>query len=192
MNSEKKSRLSKIGTLNTDRVVSISAILVSLGTLFMIFYQTNLVRKEQKASVMPSLQIGYSVNGTVERINLINQGLGPAFIQKVSIIEKDTTYNLDPYSYLNQLDIYDKKETTFYNRIYKGTIISANHRTKIFEKRTDSTSKLILNNLFRFPYTIDGAQNIGLNKAVIEIVYENIYGDEWKIQSNKAIPKKLD
>lgn len=182
----------KISTLNTDRVVSVSAIVVSLGTLFMIFYQTNLVRKEQKASVMPSLQIGYSINGTLERINVTNQGLGPAFIQEVRIIEKDTTYNLDPYSYINQLDDYDKKETTYYNRIYKGTIVSANHRTKIFEKRTGSTSKLILNNLFKFPYTIDTDQNKIVDKAVIEIVYENVYGDEWKIQSNKAIPEKLD
>jgi len=49
---------------NADRVVSISAIIVSMATLIIILYQTSLMRQEQRASVMPSLthynKISYS------------------------------------------------------------------------------------------------------------------------------------
>ncbi|WP_203293999.1 hypothetical protein [Luteirhabdus pelagi] len=193
---EKKKYFASISKWNADRVVSISAIIVSLGTLFMIFYQTNLIRKEQKASVMPSLRIGYSISqdsiGVKENLFVINQGLGPAFIDEVRIVENGNSYDLDPYSYISRVPGYQKEETTYFNRLYTGSIISQNDRVKIFEKITDTTSRVALSRLFKFPYEVGSREVSERATSVIEIVYKNIYDDKWLIRSNEAVPQIVD
>ena len=39
---------------NTDRVVSLSAMAVGIGSLFIILYQTQLMRQAQHASALPT------------------------------------------------------------------------------------------------------------------------------------------
>ena len=180
--------------INTDRVVSVSAFIVSIATLFLIFYQTNLIRKEQKASVLPSLTIGYSVDRNNQKIKegiwVSNQGLGPAFIEQVAIIEKGKLQTIDPFGFLKSN--YDAKEISFVNRIFPGRIIPANDGFTIIEKNTDSSSKIILSNVFEYPYEINQMPSDKEEKAIIQIVYKSIYGDKWKISSDKTTPIKID
>ena len=175
---------------NTDRVMSISAIIVSIGTLLMIFYQTSLTRKEQKASVLPSLFIGYSFNesdsAVKETIWLTNQGLGPAFIEQVSVLAQGNVYDTDPFGYISETQA--KHETTFINRLSPGRIIPANEGMTIYEKNTDSNSTIVLSNIFEFSYEISQMPTDQADKAVIEIIYKNVYGDRWKIKSNQTTP----
>ena len=179
---------------NTDRIVSVSAILISLATLFLIFYQTNLIRKEQKASVMPSLTIGYSVDGKngkiMESVWITNQGLGPAFIDHVQILEGESVYDTDPYGYLSKMNA--KNEISFINRIVPGRIIPVNTRVTALEKKTDSASAIILSNLFEYSYDIPQMPTDQMQKAVIEIQYRNVYGDRWSIRSDQTSPVALN
>jgi hypothetical protein len=48
--------------LNTDRVVSLTAMAVGLGSLFIIVYQTALLREQQTASVLPYSMLGMQAN----------------------------------------------------------------------------------------------------------------------------------
>ena len=48
--------------INTDRVVSLSAMLIGLGSLFIIVYQTALLREQQAASALPYLMVGIQAN----------------------------------------------------------------------------------------------------------------------------------
>ncbi|MDZ7897109.1 MAG: hypothetical protein U5N85_03645 [Arcicella sp.] len=43
---------------NADKIVSLSAILISLATMTIYLYQTHLIGKQQNASVMPYLRMG--------------------------------------------------------------------------------------------------------------------------------------
>ena len=180
--------------LKDERILSVSAIIISLATLFLIFYQTNLIRKEQKASVLPSLIIGYSFEGGGDRIDesiwVTNQGLGPAFIDEIRILQNDKEYNTDPYGYL--VSNYDREEISFINRIVPGRIIPANEGITLVKKVTDSTSQIVLSNTFEFPYEISQMPADNPNKAVIEIIYKNVYGDRWKISSDKSTPTEID
>ena len=185
--------LYELKKINPDRIVSISAIIVSVGTLLLILYQTNLIQKHQKASVMPSLFIGYGVSGEddiKETIWVSNQGLGPAFIENVNIIHEGEIYNTDPYGYISTIESNDK--STYINRLNSGRIIPANEGITIYEKITDSTSKIVISNFFAFSYEIDRMPTHNINKAVIEIVYKNVYGDKWKIRSNQTTPTEID
>ncbi|QCK15616.1 hypothetical protein [Mangrovivirga cuniculi] len=179
---------------NPDRLVSVTAIIVSVGTLFMILYQTNLMRKEQKASVMPSLMIGYSVNQNddelTEKIWLANRGLGPAFIEKVAVIDEDKVYETDPYGYLYETNA--NENTVTINRLYPGRIIPANDGIELYVKGTNANSKIVLSDLFEFPYDIENMPSDNDNKVVVEITYKNIYDDKWTIRSDMTSPLVMD
>lgn len=89
---------------NADKIVSISAMVISLGTLVVISYQTALInnqtemlRKEQRIAVMPYL--GFAISQPSENrveLRISNSGLGPAFIKeaKVEYQEKEYVDNL--------------------------------------------------------------------------------------------------
>ena len=132
--------------LNADRIVSISAIVVSLGTLFMIMYQTNLIRKEQKASVMPNLSIGYGIhiedNEVEESIRLSNRGVGPAFVREIRVIEGGKVFETDPLGYLLAQDIYNRRKSTTVNRLLPGAVIPADERYEVYGKKLDSASDI--------------------------------------------------
>lgn len=68
---------------NADKIISLTAMLVGVGSLFVIIYQTNLIRTQQYASVMPYLSMGSAYNYGQIEIQITNNGLGPAFIKDV-------------------------------------------------------------------------------------------------------------
>lgn len=187
--------LKKWSNINSDKVLSISAMVISLATLILIFYQTDLIRQEQKASVFPSLTFGYNKNTTQgmtgESIFVINQGLGPAFIQEIYIEKDKEVYNLDPHEYLLNLNEYNADETLYIDKIFKGRIIPSDEKIVLIAKKNDSLS-LKLANTFKFHFNSNGQDSTRKSQAIINITYENVYGDKWKIRSDQSIAVEID
>ena len=179
--------------LNADRIVSISAIIVSLATVFLILYQTKLMRQEQKSSVMPSLMIGYGLNDSLnilnERIWLENRGLGPAFIKKILIKDSLGKHEVDLHKYFEEIN--SNKNAVGVRRFFPGLIIPKNEGMTLYQKYSDSTSRVVLGNYFKYPYKPSTAKNEN-NLAEIIIYYTNVYGDEWKIESHSSVPTKVN
>jgi hypothetical protein len=179
---------------NADRIVSISAIIVSVATLLMILYQTELMREEQRASVLPSLMIGYGVNVKDqvmnERVWIENRGLGPAFIEKFTIIKEGNVFQGDLFSYFEKIN--QNKGAVGIKRFYSNFILPANEGRTLYEKNSDSTSKIFLSNYFKYPLEMQGVPVEKSDKAIIEIYYKNVYGDRWKISSDQSVPEALD
>ena len=189
--------------MNADRIVSISAIIVSLGTLFMIMYQTNLIREEQKASVMPSLFIGYGIqienNEYEELIRVSNRGMGPAFLREVRIIDGEDVFETDPVGYLIEKGLHNRRMATSINRLLPGAVIPANQQLEVYGKKLDSASTVTLRGKFSFPVILKDLFNMpdhqmdqSIDKVIIEIEYESIYGDRWVARSNRYAPEALD
>ena len=181
--------------INADKVLSISAIIISVATLLLIFYQTDLIRKQQKASVFPSLSFGYNKNTakgiTAESIFIMNQGLGPAFIRNISIEKDKKNYDLGPYEFLSQEKSFNREHTLYIDKLFAGRIIPADEKIVLVARKTDSLSPN-LSNIFDFHFNMadkSSAENTG---AIIKITYENVYGDEWTIRSNKATTVELE
>ena len=77
---------------NADRIIGLSAMLISLMTLIIFLYQTNLIKKQSVLSVRPRLTFSKNIDKTVTvkdstnsttisiRLTLRNNGLGPAII----------------------------------------------------------------------------------------------------------------
>ena len=70
---------------HTDRIVSLSAMAVGISSLFIIIYQTNLMRKAQSASALPYLMIAINSNQNGTHVTLSNAGVGPALIEDVRV-----------------------------------------------------------------------------------------------------------
>ncbi len=85
--------------LNTDRILSICAILIGVMTLIVYYVQTRLLMEQQHANVWPCIELSGTNFGDGSgikedfKINVINKGIGPALIKKVEIKYKGKTYN---------------------------------------------------------------------------------------------------
>lgn len=127
LNPKKKKKL-----LETNRILSLTALFVSVCTLFILLYQTHLSNKmyyleerAQKMSVFPYLELGPSISAQQHfKLLLLNSGIGPALIKNVNILYKDSTYQLDPSKFLD--NVIQDIEYGRYASIYEGRLISAN------------------------------------------------------------------
>jgi len=170
--------------ISADRIVSISAIVVSLGTLFIILYQTNLTRQEQKASVMPYLQFAPNSNNGMSKIYLDNKGLGPALITSYRIFNQEKEY----HSLLEISQDYSLKSIPELTKdiIYPGRLLSPEDYIKHISHQNNDNTNFIFET-FQFFYGSKDEQ-----KLIIEIVYQSVYKDHWMIRSDWQHPRTVD
>lgn len=157
---------------HTDRLMAYTAFLISIGTFFTFTYQTYLIQKQQLRSVLPYLQLSNSLenNSQGERtVNLLlmNNGVGPAIIEDVTI-----TYQGTQYKTVN--DFFGKaiysahKISTHRNDIRGGFVMPAGQAQALLGSN-DTQASLVLEKIF---YS---------NDFNIEIVYTSLYEETWKI-----------
>lgn len=170
---------------SSDRWLSIVAIIASLGTLFTIVYQTNLIRQQQYASVLPYLEMWNSQPGQQGESYiylLMNNGIGPAFIKEVKIHYKDSVYFHDPASFtFNVIKPKDSITNVSYSNIKKGRLIPAGEQMELVSVSKDSINAPILKKWF--------AQTDSLE---VEIIYESVYGERWSARGIAREPVKLN
>lgn len=170
---------------SSDRWLSLVAIVASLGTLFTIVYQTNLIRKQQYASVLPYLEMWNSNpgrEGESYMYVLLNNGIGPAFIKEVIIHYRDSAFTHDPASFAFEV-IKPKDSITnfFYTNIKKGRLIPAGERMELIGVKNDSVNAKILRNWMGYTDSVQ-----------VEIIYESVYGERWSAKGIANEPTKLD
>lgn len=144
--------------------------------------------------MMPYLKIGWSVGATNGRqhqtLHLTNDGLGPAKIERVSIIREDKAIDTDPYKYLT-IHYDSLPDVLKMNLVLPGRLIPSNERIIMLRVRNDQQQHVIIRN-FKFPKSmmslLDGTIKAD---AVIEIEYSSVYGDKWVIRSNEEVPQEI-
>lgn len=179
--------------VSADRVVSLSAIFVSLGTLFVILYQTSLMREAQKASVMPYLKMGYTFNTEHQSLVLSNNGLGPAKIEALRIVEGDNKSELDPIQYVRKKFNDQDIGLSNIDLASPGRLIAADERLVMMRVDNSSDQNYVVKS-FQFPkdmitFVVDTTDFEA--DAYIEIEYSSVYGDRWVIKSNEEVPQEL-
>jgi hypothetical protein len=89
--------------INSELTVALSAIFVSIVTLFVYIYQANIMRKQQYASVWPHVIWDMTISSEEGfYISIYNKGVGPAFIRSTSLTYKGETMS-DPLMYLTKI-----------------------------------------------------------------------------------------
>lgn len=181
--SKKKTKLQKVKkkiTWTTDKIMSTSALFISVLSLVGLMYQSYLAREENKliqmqqsASVLPYLHQWYSEYQDTYRLIVGNKGVGPAFIKHVEIT-LDSTKKFD-----NTNDLFSEIFRT----------------TEGFDTIPHNMSNLVTG--FVLPanqdislIVIENKQNINVVKSVLnqrqidfKIVYEDVYGTQWQLSN---------
>ena len=173
--------MSKKGFWNAEKIVSGAAILISLLTLVVFIYQTNLMRKQQYLSVMPYLSVGNYHMGLADyAILLENDGIGPAFIESTKITYNGKTYETDFPSFLSQMiPAFDSIPNILYSNIRPGRMIPPGEEIKVLEVGNSQESALQLLML------------LDTLEYDFELVYSSIYKERWKLTNEQTQPVKL-
>ena len=173
---------------SSDRWLSLLAIIASLGTLFTVVYQTDLIRKQQYASVLPYLELWNSSQSDSYRLILVNNGIGPAFLEDVSIVYRDSVYRMDPANFLySEILKTDTIRNVTYSNIQKGRLIPPGTRIELLSVvgHTENSDRLWS--------WFSGDDPDRKELPEIEITYSSVYGERWKVAKyGTDQPEKLN
>jgi hypothetical protein len=188
--------------IDTDRILSLTAMVIGVGSLCVILYQTHLMRQSQHASVMPYLMIGFTSNSGGVHINLRNAGIGPALIDDVRIRDATGERATDPYTFFLEADPIRRKLPLTVDSAVPGRLIPAGEGLQMVgvdgRFLTDDTRAVMFKDLLQTFDLTEVPRNwyegVGLpaadpRRSVIEVVYSSIYGDRWRIRSNSFAPE---
>jgi len=168
----------------SDKLLSLFAFLISVGTFVTFAYQTYLIRKQQYASVMPYLMINYSTDNSKKfiSVNVTNNGIGPAFIKDIKVHYNDTIIDGDPFLFA----IHTLRPDTMSNfsvsstNIYKGYVIPAGEILATVSSHNAATGEILMETF------------VEKNNAIVEITYSSVYDETWVIKGTGSIPEKLE
>ena len=181
---KKKKVKSKKWKINwtTDKIMSTSALFISVISLIALLYQSylareenRLIQKQQSASVLPYLNQWQSNYDDEYKLIIGNKGVGPAFIKKVEIL-LDSTKVFD-----NTEDLFDEifKTAEGFDTIphTKSTLISgfvlpANDDIKIIELKGHE-------NIVKFQ------KELNKRNILFKITYADVYGTQWLLSNSE-------
>lgn len=176
---------------NSEKLIGLSALFVSLLTLAVFAYQTTLIRKQQYMSVYPHLNLtNYNSWSLNYKYVLKNEGVGPAFIKAIRITESDGTAYDELLDYVEAKIVEQDSIWFHYSDIYEGKLVSADEEIILFglsDLNYTNAQGLSAN-------TIDGANKLrtvlNTDSVKIEVEYESIYGERWSVFNHTLSPVK--
>lgn len=165
----------------TDKIMSTSALFISVISLIALLYQSYLAREENKliqmqqsASVLPHLNQWYSNYNNTFKFVVGNKGVGPAFIDEVEIAldsehKFNNTKDLFDYIFKNN-KVLDTIPYT-YSTLVKGFVLPANEQIDILE----------IKNAKHIQPIKDALNN---ENIIYKIVYKDVYGSKWVLTND--------
>jgi hypothetical protein len=165
-----------------DIIISVCAMLVSMGTFATFLYQTKIIQEDSKASVYPHLEIVRKYNNEKDPfiIYVRNVGIGPAFLKKMEINYKGKTYSSDdinlsgsclPFSFLRQILPINK--IPYVGNGPNLPIVIPAGESEMFIRLNDKDEKSIAMMVEIF------------DNAKIKVCYSSVYKDYWTVEKWK-------
>jgi hypothetical protein len=172
---------------NTQKLMSLSAILISMGTFITFAYQTHLIQKQQFRSVLPYLIINqhsaYNEQGQkMISLQLFNNGVGPAIIEDLTISYRDKEYKTMYEFFLNGVYADNQINASRYD-IQAGFAIPAGQLLTILSSNDHQAASVLEKVLVS-------------NDFILEIIYSSLYEEKWKLTYKHGAynlkPEKID
>lgn len=181
---------------NSDKIVSISALIISLSTLIVFMFQTNLIRKQQYMSVYPHLEFGNFASGSLKyKFQLSNVGIGPAFIQKVEVKNGESEVFEDVIDYVNDA-LYESDSIIYVHAsLYQGRVIKQDEDIPLIQLLDQGLLTELGYGAVEIPTnTVAGSNKLHdiLNHDSLEIkvTYASVYGETWTVSNQTLSPEK--
>ncbi len=182
-------------TWDSNKIMGVAAIFISILSMFAVIYQSYLAREDndltriqQSASVLPYLTYWYSnVEGEFKFV-LANKGVGPAFVKEVHFFGNDEECQ-DSVAFSESDDL-------FAFMSLKSGLIDSTNRVKSSFGPNDLLSPSEVKELIAYKYRDKQhaarlAEKFHALLLRFQIVYEDVYGSAWKLDSERGYPEKL-
>jgi len=150
--------------IKPEMLIAAFAILISMSTLFVYIYQSNLMKQQQKMSVWPYLNYGPSWGQDYFTVNLINKGIGPAIIENVTITFDGK--EIDTIEGIMKLVPDSIRGSYSFSSIPPGLVVMAGETLTLLDTREEKTVTYIMENILN-------------EKLYMTICYSSVYGDSW-------------
>ncbi|MET1258283.1 hypothetical protein ABV409_03035 [Flagellimonas sp. DF-77] len=178
--------------INTDRLLGISAMVISILTLVIFIYQTNIMRVQSKLSVKPRLDFTTNQGGNDSIITfqqvVENKGLGPAIIDSISFLYNGKAYPIE----IEKLLEVEAPKLLEYGYLPQHATLGRGSTLSPGEEKLIFTYQLPARNLDSVLQYLDVTLE-GDSPFPIEVIYTSIYEDErWQLSSNASDPIKVD
>lgn len=165
----------------SDKLISLIALLISLGTFITFSYQNYLIQKQQYRSVMPYLMInkftGYDENQqALTRIDIFNNGVGPAFIEEIEIKYEGKVYSSVREFLLKGIYVTTPIKTGM-TELTSGYAIPSIEGITVLESN-DSTAAKVLDEVYQ--------------KMEMKVIYSSLYDEKWTKSTKQNRPVKVD
>lgn len=149
---------------NTELTVALVAVIISLSTLFVYLYQSNLMKTQQKMSVWPHVTFGPSWSLDNLSINMINKGVGPAIIRSVDIqVDGERLGGIQDL----MSRVPDSLRSDYYDSsIWPGQVLMSGESIQVFQNGNPETIRHLLS-MFKE------------DQVRIRICYCSVYDDCW-------------
>lgn len=198
--------------MKSDRIVSVSAMLVAVASLAIVVYQVQLMRASQAAAVLPYLTVAMLDNDDGTFIVVRNDGVGPALLEDVRIRYRGRELRTDPYDFYlaERAAKIDEIAADFeqsggdggftVDKLAPGRLIAAGEWLLTLGWSGDAGEEirddmLALFDIAEVPqswYDQAGVPASGPAKAIIEITYASLYGERWRVASDELAPERID
>ncbi|MTB50219.1 hypothetical protein [Lewinella sp. W8] len=183
--------------LSSDRLLSLTAILISILTLAVFVYQTNLIREHQYTMALPYLSLSNYYSGTISyQFRLTNQGIGPAFIDSCIVRYGEEEYP-SLVDYLNDRLGENDSIIFFQADVYPGQVLQSERNVlmiQMLDKKMKTDLGLeeadIPENTPRGARTL--YQLINNDSLDIRVYYSSVYGERWLLTHDNPVPQPLN
>jgi hypothetical protein len=184
-------------TWNTDRIVSLMAMVVGVGSLAIILYQTKLMREQQRASVLPYLAIAVQSSDQATNLVVRNAGIGPAILDDIRVRYRGKDYELDPYDFfVQQRPEFFKTVGLSVDKLIPGRLVPAGEWIQNVGTTGDK-GPLFLKELLSLVVVAEvpktwlaslGVKGPASDRAVVIVTYSSVYGERWHLRSDSFVP----
>lgn len=180
---------------DTNKLMGMAAIFISILSMFAVIYQSYLAREEnelmriqQSATVLPYLDYWYNNVGDGYKFVIENKGVGPAFIKDVKFMGVDLE-NKDTINFNDSNKLYDfiKQQSMFFdsismvrNQFQANTLLSPNEKKEFFDFSFDNMKQKERFSEEFYKYYVG-----------LTVSYEDVYGSTWVLDLEKGYPVKI-
>ena len=169
---------------SVDRIVGISAIIISLCTLIMFIYQTKMIHQQSRLSVTPRLAFTTSLqendSTSTYSITLMNKGIGPAIIQNAKIIYNDTEHDFDISDFLEKEfpNLDQKGQAWSFSTLEEGDALSAGESSVLLSCSIKNDKLAEVKEHLQF-----NGNQLPFN---LNVEYASMYDELWEINLHKG------
>ena len=155
--------------IKSEVIVAISAIAISIMTLFVYIFQAQIMMDQQHTSVWPYVEwtsTYYSEENQEFYISVVNKGVGPALIKDTRLTLDDSVYSYDRYGdFMKALIGKGRRDSLWVMySVADNRVLAPGEEVKIVHVKNWQTARIPTFNIRRITYTI---------------CYCSIYDDCW-------------